>query len=388
MGASNLYETLGGTAACRRLAVAFYGRVERDPILRPLFPGKTFKCAIEEFTAFLAQFLGGPSEDSQRRWWLSLHESHRRFKIGQRERTAWIANMLLALDDVRIQEPLRSELLGFFQGSSAYVVNQGEPTAAEDAGGGKRQVEIARRWKAQLRLDEAVAALRSGDAKRAIALAESSTLETCGRTVHCGLLALMIRSRQSELLDHARVKLAGDPALAQERYAGRTLLHEAAAAGEPAMVELLLSLGADPNALDGGGHTPLYSAGNECAVEGGGKVVRALVRGGADVNACEGVKRCTALHMAARRGHAEVAAALLDCGADLEVRDSHGETPLRRAVNCEKPALVSLLIERGADLRSKAKNGTMPVLAARSPAMKRLLKSATKEQEPRWMLQS
>src|SRR5437868_10641155 len=96
----SLYEALGGKAGCRRLSVAFYARVERDPLLRPLFPGKTFTCAIEEFTAFLVQFLGGPSADSQRRWWLSLHESHLRFKIGPKERTAWMENMTRAFDDV------------------------------------------------------------------------------------------------------------------------------------------------------------------------------------------------------------------------------------------------------------------------------------------------
>jgi hypothetical protein len=32
-----------------------------------------------------------------------------------------------------------------------------------------------------------------------------------------------------------------------------------------------------------------------------------LVRAGADVNADDGVKHCTALHMAARRGHLEIA---------------------------------------------------------------------------------
>ncbi len=376
---SNLYETIGGRAACRRLAVAFYSRVERDPILRPLFPGKSFTCAIEEFSAFLAQFLGGPGEDSQRRWWLSLRESHMRFKIGRKERSTWMTLMVRALEDAQIQEPLRSELLGFFERSSAYVVNQGEAPAVEDPGGsnrGKTHGEISRRWRAQTRLDEAVAAIRSGDANRAIALAEGSELQAGGRSVRSGLLALMLRSGQSVLVDYVRAKLFGDPTLAQERYTGRTLLHQAAAAGDLAMVELLLSLGADPNALDGGSHTPLYSAGNECAVPSAGKVVRALVQGGADVDAHEGVKRCTALHMAARRGHAEVAEALLDCGADLEARDSHGETPLRRAVNCDKAALASLLLARGADVRSRAKNGTTPVLAARSTAMKRLLESA------------
>lgn len=64
----DLYRDIGGNGVCRRLAVAFYARVERDSVLRPLFPGKSFRCAIEEFTAFLAQFLGGPSKDSQFRW--------------------------------------------------------------------------------------------------------------------------------------------------------------------------------------------------------------------------------------------------------------------------------------------------------------------------------
>jgi hemoglobin len=55
----NLYQTIGGTATCRKLSSAFNARVGRDPVLRPLFPGKTFTCAIEELAAFLVQFLGG-----------------------------------------------------------------------------------------------------------------------------------------------------------------------------------------------------------------------------------------------------------------------------------------------------------------------------------------
>ena len=88
MDGFNLYQAIGGAVTCRNLSAAFYARVGRDPVLRPLFPGKTHKCAIEAFSAFLAQFLGGPPEDAQRRWWLSLRESHLRFKIGQKERDA------------------------------------------------------------------------------------------------------------------------------------------------------------------------------------------------------------------------------------------------------------------------------------------------------------
>jgi len=107
---TGVHQSVGGTAAWRRLSEAFYARVDRDPLLRPLFPGKSLHCAIEELTAFLAQLFGGPSDETQRRWWLSLRESHQRFKIRQEERVAWMANMAGALEDARIEEPLRSAL--------------------------------------------------------------------------------------------------------------------------------------------------------------------------------------------------------------------------------------------------------------------------------------
>jgi hemoglobin len=377
---SNLYQAIGGTAGCRGLSAAFYSRVARDPVLRPLFPGKSFKCAIEAFAAFLVHFLGGPGDDAQFRWWLSLRESHQRFKIGPKERSAWMANMRLAIDDVRIEDPLRTVLLGFFDRSSAHVVNHGEAPDFEEGPSNPAsrdmREEISRRWDAQASLDELVAAIRGGDTKRAVALAEGPALKICGRSVLAGLLARMIRSGQSVLLDYVRAKLTSDPALARERYAGRTMLHEAAAAGSPVMVELLLSLGIDPNVADGGGHTPLYSLGNECALEGAAVVVRALVKAGADVDASDGVKRCTALHMAARRGNLAIAEALLDCGAALEARDSAGDTPLRRSVNCSKVEVAALLIARGADIYSTGSKGITVLLAARSAPMKKLLQNA------------
>jgi len=79
----------------------FYAHVERDPILRPLFPSP-FTCAIEEFSAFLVQFLGGEADHTQRRWWLSLRESHHRFPIGQRERNAWLRAMTTTLADASV----------------------------------------------------------------------------------------------------------------------------------------------------------------------------------------------------------------------------------------------------------------------------------------------
>src|SRR5256886_9820407 len=111
---SALLEALGGEEGCRRLSAAFYARVSKDPVLRPLFPGKSLRCATEAFAAFLAQFLDGPSEDAQQRWWLSLRESHLRFKIGPQERNAWMENMIAALDDVEMEDPVRLALRDLF----------------------------------------------------------------------------------------------------------------------------------------------------------------------------------------------------------------------------------------------------------------------------------
>jgi hemoglobin len=372
----NLFQAIGGTETCRKLSSAFYTRVGRDARLRPLFPGKTLTCAIEEFAAFLIQFLGGPSEDTQRRWWISLRESHHRFKIGPKHRAAWLDNMRNALDDVPIAEPARDALLGFFERSSAYVVNQGEAAAAvpagSDAAHDRMSRELARRWDAQRRLDDIVAAVRRGDADRAIALAEGAASETRYFAVTVGLLALMLGSGHRSMLEYFEEKLTSDPTLARQRYAGRTLLHDAAGHANLWLVNLLFRLGADLNG--GGGHGPLYCLANECRVSGGGPVVRALVQAGANVNAQDGVKRCTPLHMAARRGNVEVAAALLDCGADIEARDSLGETPLRRAVNCNKIQVAALLLARGADPASRGSKGMTPVSAARNSAMKRLFR--------------
>ena len=387
MDGYNLYQAIGGAVTCRKLAASFYARVERDTVLRPLFPGKTLKCAIEELTAFLAQLLGGPPEDAQRRWWLSLRESHLRFKIGQMERDAWMKNIVQALDDVPIEGSALSALRDLFERSSAYVVNVGQAPAVADDGGelssDSIHQEISRRWSAQRTLDEAVAAVHRGAADRAIALAEGSTLQSyfeSNRAVFAALLALMIGKGNGTMLDYVREELLADPALAQERYSGRALLHGAAAAGNLTTVELLLRLGAEPDITDAGGHTPLYCLANECKVPGGAKVVGALVEAGASVDASDGVKQCTALHMAARRGNVEVAEALLDCGAGIEVRDSLGDTPLRRAVNCDKTAVAALLLARGSDMHSKGSKGLTPSLAARTTAMRRLVQSRSQEE--------
>lgn len=356
MDSVDLYQAVGGRGVCLQLSEAFYARVKRDPVLRPLFPGKSMRCAIEAFAAFLAQFLGGPPEDAQERWWLSLRESHLRFKIGPRERQAWMSNMVEALDDVQIDQAVRHALCDLFNRSSAYLVNTGQTlggqAAPEDPSNDGIHREITQRWSEQCALDDLVSAIRDDDAGRALELTQGPALAlrfAHDRAVFAQVLALMMGGCNRALLEYAERRLLADPALAQVHHKyGRTLLHDAAAKGNPRMVELLLRLGADPDVNTPGGHTPLYCVANECRVTGGGNIVRALIRAGAQVDARSRAKQCTALHMAARRGNMEVAEALVECGADINARDKAGDTPLQRAKNCRQTAVASLLISRGA----------------------------------------
>lgn len=316
------------------LAAALYARIGRDAVLRPLFPGKSHRCAIEAFAAFLVQFFGGPGEDTQKRWFVSLEESHSRFRIREEHRERWMQCMTLALADARIAEPFRSRLQELFQHSSGYVVNSGPapaPAALSDA-------EMATRWERQLAIDRAVTAIRTGDLRTALYL--TGQLGAPGN-----LLALMVRGRNPELRLYVMAKLTTEPARIHDRSFDRTLLQEACAQGDAELVEFLLDLGADANQK--GNRPPLYTLANEYEGSGGSAVVRLLVARGAEINRADNVKRCTALHMAARRGNVEIATALLDSGANINARDSSGDTPLQRAINCRKRDVAALLVKRG-----------------------------------------
>ena len=147
---------------------------------------------------------------------------------------------------------------------------------------------------------------------------------------------------------------------------GQTLLHDAAMAGEADLAAALIRFGADPDAKEPEGHTPLYYASN-------GEVARVILAAGATVDVASGPTRGTPLHQAARRGYAPVAAALLDHGANIEARDGKGQTPLRRAVNCRQLPVAQLLIQRGANPHAEDNRRVTPLDVARTIEMKRAL---------------
>ncbi len=246
-------DALGGEAGCQRLSAEFYARVGKDPVLRPLFPGKSLRCAIEAFAAFLIQFLGGDEDQTQDRWWLSLRESHARFQISPAQRNAWLKHMGSALDAAPLDDATRKALRQFFLHSSTYVVGK-------EAAGPEHE-ELAARWSQQRLLDEVIGAIAAGRDHEALALAPQLASRP---SVFIGLLARMMQTRRAGLIRFAIDAVESDPSLAKRRFFGKTLLHFASGAGCVDVVALLLRLGTAPNIQDRGGHTPLY-----CVADGG-----------------------------------------------------------------------------------------------------------------------
>jgi truncated hemoglobin YjbI len=150
---------------------------------------------------------------------------------------------------------------------------------------------------------------------------------------------------------------------------GQTLLHDAAMVGEAGLAAVLIRSGADPDAKEVEGHTPLYRAST-------GEVARVLLAAGAAPDITSGPTRGTALHQAACRGYVSVVQALLDHGATIEARDAKRQTPLRRAVNCRQIEIVRLLVRHGADPHAADRRGVTPLSVARTAGIKQALAGA------------
>ena len=112
-------------------------------------------------------------------------------------------------------------------------------------------------------------------------------------------------------------------------------------------VNYLLTHKADPNIADNGGMTPLHFI----AMSGSAVMMENLLKHGAKVNATD-ILGSTALDDAARMSDSPTldkkALLLLQHGADPNLRDNDGLTPLKRARANKSSALVQILLEHGA----------------------------------------
>jgi ankyrin repeat protein len=139
-------------------------------------------------------------------------------------------------------------------------------------------------------------------------------------------------------------------------HRGFTVLMAAVAGGDRAVVQLLLSKGADARAKNRVGWTALHAA----ASAGDPGIAEDLLAHGADVNAAETIQGRTPLLWAAASGRTDLVKLLLDQGADTRVHESlMGTTPLMGVAGSERgePKLVNLLVDKGAALGAKDHHG-------------------------------
>jgi ankyrin repeat protein len=113
-------------------------------------------------------------------------------------------------------------------------------------------------------------------------------------------------------------------------------------------VQLLLSLGADPCIRNENGATPLHTAVGLAASSTVGILIDAMQKFGVSIDMARADGQ-TALHAAAFWGHTDAGLLLLRKGASVKAVDGLGNTTLHAAAFYGREALVQALLEAGAD---------------------------------------
>ena len=121
----NFYERVGGWSFFTDLINSFYGFVESDPILRPLYP-ENLEPGKFWLLSFLAQYWGGPGLYSEKRGHPRLRQRHFMFPIGEKQRNAWFENMSKAVKSMEISESDTKELIDYFESTSTFLINQND----------------------------------------------------------------------------------------------------------------------------------------------------------------------------------------------------------------------------------------------------------------------
>jgi ankyrin repeat protein len=135
---------------------------------------------------------------------------------------------------------------------------------------------------------------------------------------------------------------------------GCTPLSIACLRNQVAVANFLIDKGANVNARNNWGQTPLHNANGVFGQDF--DLIKRLIAKGADVNA-QGNRGDTPLEWAAARGNVKVAKLLIESGADLNAHDKNFGTILHNTIGQGGREMAKLLIESGAKLNQKDPSG-------------------------------
>jgi len=121
--APTFYDLVGGEPTFRKLVDEFYAGVATDPVLRPLYPGDDLGPAAERLRLFLMQYWGGPNTYSEQRGHPRLRMRHAPFRVGPRERDAWLAQMRRAVDSLALPGEQHATLWEYLERAALFMVN-------------------------------------------------------------------------------------------------------------------------------------------------------------------------------------------------------------------------------------------------------------------------
>ncbi|KAK1636510.1 ankyrin repeat-containing domain protein [Colletotrichum phormii] len=151
---------------------------------------------------------------------------------------------------------------------------------------------------------------------------------------------------------------------------GTTVLHTAVRNSAYLVVQYLLDKGADPNARDKWGQTPLFKACHPADKDGKKanvdlKTIRLLVERGADPTLGAWKNGSTPIHELASSGHAKELEIMAKAAKTLELPlsgDAQGRTPLLIAVRNKHSDAIDVLIKYKANVnaRETSKDNTVP----------------------------
>ncbi|XP_078658638.1 ankyrin repeat domain-containing protein 17-like isoform X5 [Branchiostoma floridae x Branchiostoma belcheri] len=151
---------------------------------------------------------------------------------------------------------------------------------------------------------------------------------------------------------------------AQSERTKDTPLSLACSGGRQEVVELLLARGANKEHRNVSDYTPLSLA----ASGGYVNIIKLLLQHGAEINSRTGSKLgISPLMLAAMNGHTQAVKLLLDMGSDINAQiETNRNTALTLACFQGRHEVVSLLVDRKANVEHRAKTGLTPLMEAAS----------------------